>query len=225
MPDKDAGTPRVILLRHGLVPQHCPINGETEWTKTGQYTGKTDIPLTAHGEAQVLSTRQSLIGPGKLIDPAKLTHVYISPRSRAVRTYELTLGEADRVSLEGAGKVERTERLAEWGYGDYEGLLTGEIRNCRKVMGLDVGRKWDIWRDGCEGGEMPGEVEKRLDELIEEIRGLQKGSMHGETPADVFLVAHGHILRAFVKRWLGYPLELPLSIMFEPGGVAISITV
>lgn len=68
---------------------------------------------------------------------------------------------------------------------------------------------------------MPAEVAQRLDALIAEIRARQAPNMHGEAPADVVLVAHGHLLRAFTKRWLGYPMEFPLSMMLEPGGVGI----
>ena len=83
--------------------------------------------------------------------------MYISPRLRAQRTYELLFGD----SIKGSGakegeegeRVQTTEALAEWDYGLYEGLLTKEIRKARKEKGLDGEREWDIWRDGCEGGE------------------------------------------------------------------------
>ena len=65
------------------------------------------------------------------------------------------------------------------------------------------------------------EVTDRIDHLIEEIRALHKDNMHGESPCDVVLVAHGHLLRAFTKRWLGYPLAFPLSLMLEPGAVGV----
>jgi probable phosphoglycerate mutase len=65
-------------------------------------------------------------------------------------------------------------------------------------------------------------VTDRLDDLIKEIRSIQAGHMYGEHgAADVVLVAHGHLLRAFVKRWLGYPMEFQLSLMLEPGGIGI----
>lgn len=67
----------------------------------------------------------------------------------------------------------------------------------------------------------PGQVTDRLDSLIEKIKDLQRDSMHGEKPADVIVIAHGHCLRAFVKRWLKYPMEFPLSMMLEPGGIGI----
>ncbi|TKA66789.1 hypothetical protein B0A49_06156 [Cryomyces minteri] len=211
MPDKDAGTPRVFLVRHG----------ETEWSQNGRYTGKTDLPLTSKGVQQVLSTSKIVIGPQKLIDPASLAHVYISPRTRAQRTFDLLLGDAGKKELVDAGKVSTTEELAEWDYGAYEGLLTHQIRERRKEKGLDGKRAWDIWTDGCEDGESADEVSARLDTLIAKIHALQTPNMHGEAPSDVLLVAHGHLLRAFAKRWLTYPLSFPLSMMIEPGGVGI----
>ncbi|KAF2138270.1 uncharacterized protein K452DRAFT_234340 [Aplosporella prunicola CBS 121167] len=206
MSDKDAGTPRVYLARHG----------ETEWTKNGRYTGTTDLLLTPVGEAQVLASGRLLVGPAHLIDPSKLAHVFVSPRTRAQQTFDLLFGKGalqDRVTT--------TEGLAEWDYGAYEGLLTKEIRARRKDKGLDQERPWDIWRDGCEDGESAQQVTDRLDALIKQIREIQAPNMHGEKPADVVLVAHGHLLRAFTKRWLGYPMDFPLSMMMEPGGIGI----
>ncbi|KFH43918.1 Sedoheptulose 1,7-bisphosphatase-like protein [Hapsidospora chrysogenum ATCC 11550] len=132
MSDKDALTPRVFLIRHG----------ETEWAKSGRYTGTTDIELTPAGEAQVSSTASTLVGTGKLLDPARLTHIFVSPRKRAKKTLKLLMLSHPSTS---------TEDLAEWDYGDYEGLKAGEIRQLREKRGLDRERKWDIWRDGCEG--------------------------------------------------------------------------
>lgn len=126
-----------------------------------------------------------------------------------------------RDGLVQSGRVTTTEELAEWDYGDYEGLLTGEIRARRKNQGLDKEKAWDIWRDGCQGGESAQQVTDRLDNLIQKIYKLQEPYMHGEKPADVVLVAHGHLLRAFAKRWLKYSMEAPLSMMMEPGGIGI----
>lgn len=129
--------------------------GETEWTKNGRYTGKTDLELTAHGIQQVAGTAALLVGPGKLIDPALVNHIWVSPRKRARQTFQC-LFDADAsslgISIDG-DRVTVTEDIAEWDYGDYEGLLTDEIRLKRKERGLDKEKGWDIWRDGCEGGE------------------------------------------------------------------------
>lgn len=93
------------------------------------------------------------MGSGKLIDPSKFAHVFISPRHRAVQTLDILLGDAQKDALMKEGKVTITEDIAEWDYGDYEGFLTKEIRARRKEKGLDKEKPWDIWVDGCEGGE------------------------------------------------------------------------
>ena len=90
------------------------------------------------------------MGAGKLLDPLRLAHVFVSPRVRAVRTFELLLPPSSGVVAE---KVTYTEDIAEWNYGDYEGLKDQEIRLLRKQRSLDLERRWNIWSDGCEGGE------------------------------------------------------------------------
>ena len=142
MSDQNAGTPRVYLARHG----------ETEWTVTGQYTGVTDLDLTENGIRQVATSGQMLVGSGKLIDPSRLARIFISPLKRAQTTFRL-LFEGEDQSLSVEEIAETTDELTELNYGDYEGLVTKEIRQRRKEGGLDQERPWDIWRDGCEGGE------------------------------------------------------------------------
>ncbi|KAG9243354.1 histidine phosphatase superfamily [Calycina marina] len=209
MPDKDAGTPRVFLVRHG----------ETEWTISGRYTGRSDIPLTTNGEAQVSSSAAKLVGAGKIINPARIAQLFISPRTRARRTYELLFDEAAQKGLE--TKYEITEDIREWEYGTYEGLLTAQIRSGRKERGLDTERSWNIWLDGCENGETAAEVSERLDRIIKKIRKFQGPYMYGEKEVDVVLIAHGHILRAFAKRWIGFELGTALPMMLEPGAVGV----
>jgi broad specificity phosphatase PhoE len=85
------------------------------------------------------------VGPGKLLDPRHFKHIFVSPRKRAKQTFELLLGP-------NLSYIE-TEDIAEWDYGDYEGLKTHEIRLLRQERGHDKERKWDIWTDGCERGE------------------------------------------------------------------------
>lgn len=77
---------------------------------------------------------------------------FVSPRKRAQTTFQLLFGQGPQCCLDDS-KVDITEEIAEWGYGDYEGLRTSEIREKRRAKGLDGERLWDIWRDGCEGGE------------------------------------------------------------------------
>ncbi|KAE8445305.1 hypothetical protein EG329_013543 [Mollisiaceae sp. DMI_Dod_QoI] len=209
MPDKDAGTPRVLLFRHG----------ETEWTISGRYTGRSDIPLTRNGEEQVSSSAQVIVGAGKLIDPSKIAHLFISPRTRARRTYELLFDASTRNEFQ--DKAEVTEDIREWEYGLYEGLFTAQIRAARKERGLDQENPWNIWESGCEEGESPAEVSARLDRIIAKIREMQGPYMHGEKAVDVVLIGHGHILRAFTKRWLGFELNVKLPMMLEAGAVGV----
>lgn len=149
-------TPRVFIIRHG----------ETEWSLNGRHTGTSDIPLTPAGEARVRSTGLALVGADRLIVPQNLAHIYVSPRKRAQRTLELlglgcvatdapweAHGVVDEPSVEGKkvkAKIEVTEAVSEWDYGDYEGVTSKEIKERRK---RDGEAEWDIWRDGCPGGE------------------------------------------------------------------------
>ncbi|KAG9254125.1 histidine phosphatase superfamily [Emericellopsis atlantica] len=222
-------TPRVFLIRHG----------ETEWSLNGRHTGTSDIPLTANGEARIRATGQALVGHDRLIVPKQLAHIYVSPRKRAQRTFELlnlgipaeqlpwTLhGEqpSKRAELSNCGaRVEITEDIREWDYGDYEGVTSPDIRKIRAEQGLDEGkgRTWDIWTDGCPGGEMPDDVTARLDRLIEDLRTKYHGPcMNGDAPkGDVLIVAHGHILRAFAMRWANKTLQDGPAFLLEAGGV------
>lgn len=141
--------PRVFIIRHG----------ETEWTLSGRHTGVTDIPLTAAGESRIRSIGKALVGQDRLIVPANLAAVFVSPRKRARRTLELLLeegvgGKSGKELVEeweGKGLVETRDDIREWDYGEYEGKLKSEINEGREKKGLGGG--WNIWRDGCEGGE------------------------------------------------------------------------
>lgn len=147
-------TPRVFIIRHG----------ETEWSLDGRHTGVSDIPLTANGERRIRATGRALVGPDRLIVPRNLAHVYVSPRTRAQRTVELlNLGCAeplpwsgkhpedhDEVGARSEARIEVTENVREWDYGDYEGITSATIREERQKRGE---AEWDIWRDGCPGGE------------------------------------------------------------------------
>ncbi|KAL9001537.1 MAG: hypothetical protein Q9169_000112 [Polycauliona sp. 2 TL-2023] len=115
----------------------------------GRYTGITDLELTPAGVNQVMATGTRLVGPGKLIDPASIAHVWVSPRKRARQTCQLIFNGVDDIT----DKLTLTNDIAEWDYGDYEGLVADEIRARRKEKGLDRERDWSVWRDGCEGGE------------------------------------------------------------------------
>ncbi|KAJ4369211.1 Sedoheptulose 1,7-bisphosphatase [Neocucurbitaria cava] len=229
MPD-----PRVFIIRHG----------ETEWSLNGRHTGSTDIPLTANGEKRIRATGKALVGDDRLIVPGNLAHIYVSPRKRAQRTLELlNLGCRDRYPWHSSAtsseqqsspppdirtnaSVEITESIREWDYGAYEGRITSEIRSDRASRGLSA--DWDIWRDGCEAGESPADITRRLDALIADIRSKYHAGRFGKDagwkgkqgePNDVLIVAHGHILRAFAARWVGKQLEDNPSLILEAGGV------
>lgn len=130
---------RVYLIRHG----------ETEWSRSSQHTGLTDIPLTAHGENQA----QEL---GKRLRDILFARVFTSPRQRARRTCELA----------GFASVAETEPdLAEWNYGDYEGQRSVDILKGRP--------DWNLFRDGCPCGESPAQVSDRADRFIARLRVLE----------------------------------------------------
>ncbi|MDI1492485.1 MAG: hypothetical protein OHK93_003699 [Ramalina farinacea] len=177
MSDQNAGTPRVFIARHG----------ETEWTINGLCTGKSEIPLTANGRRQVQGTQDVLVGAGKLMDPAKFAHIFVSPRQRAQSTLDLLIG-SEKERLQQADKITTTEDIAEWDYGNYEGLHPNDIRAYRKEKGLDKDKSWDIWVDGCEGGESAEDVRIRLDRLIKEINTLQEPFLSNGGAGDVLLV-------------------------------------
>ncbi|KAB8255174.1 histidine phosphatase superfamily [Aspergillus pseudonomiae] len=212
--------PRCFIIRHG----------ETEWSLNGRHTGTTDLALTANGEKRVKATGKALVGNDRLIAPRKLVHVYVSPRARAQRTLELLeIGCRERLPWNEArrtedeepirteAKVEITEAVREWDYGDYEGLTSKQIREMRRENGEGP---WDIWRDGCPGGESPEDVVRRLDALIADIRKKFHGPCFDSESqqGDVLIVAHGHILRAFAMRWTGKPLT-ETALILEAGGV------
>lgn len=118
-------------------------------------------------------------------------------------------------------RVTVTDKIREWDYGDYEGITSAEIRQQRAAAGLPP---WDIWRDGCPGGESPDDIIARLDSLIAEIREKHHRPYAGRPldaqgcSGDVLVVAHGHILRAFAMRWTDKPLE-HTKLLMEAGGV------
>jgi probable phosphoglycerate mutase len=147
-------------------------HGETAWSLSGQHTGRTDIPLTAKGEDEA----RALI---PWLGQVQFARVFSSPRRRARRTCELA-GLGDRAELE--------PDLAEWDYGDYEGKLSSDIRARRP--------NWNIFRDGCPHGEMPGDISARADRLIARLY------MVGGNTA---LFSHGQFGVALAARWIGLP--------------------
>src|SRR5215210_3383608 len=162
-----------VLVRHG----------ETEWSRDGRHTGRTDIPLTDEGRRQAVRLDGAL-------DEWELGRVLASPLSRALDTCRLA-GLAERAEL--------SDSLLEWDYGEYEGLTTPQIRQLRPG--------WNLWRDGCPGGESAADVGARVDPLVSELRDA--------AGRDAAVFAHGHVLRVFAARWVEMPPEagarLPLA--------------
>jgi broad specificity phosphatase PhoE len=128
----------VYLIRHG----------ETEWSRTGQHTGRTDIPLTATGEEQARRLRGVLQG-------IRFALVLVSPMQRARRTCELA----------GLAPARVDDALHEWDYGEYEGLTSRQIHVQRPG--------WDVFADGGPGGESPAQVSARADGVLQQIRGVE----------------------------------------------------
>jgi probable phosphoglycerate mutase len=163
----EIGTGELCLVRHG----------ETEWSRSGRHTGRTDVPLTPFGEQQAAALRSLLA----YSPPALLL---TSPRRRAVRTAELA-GLADAVP------IETDPDLAEWDYGDYEGVSTPRIR--------ETDPDWTIWSGRTPNGETPEQVGARADRVLARIRdALEEGP--------VIAIGHGHMSRVLAARWLGLPV-------------------
>ena len=149
-------------------------HGETAWSLSGQHTGLTDLPLTERGQSNARRLGNQLRG-------RSFAHVFTSPLQRARRTCELA----------GFGAEAEVDRdLLEWNYGDYEGLRTAEIHAKRPG--------WELFRDGCPGGESAGDVGARADRMVDRVRAVQQ---------DVLSFSSGHFLRVLAARWLGLEPE------------------
>jgi len=145
-------------------------HGETAWTLSGQHTGLTDLLLTPNGEGNARRLGERLKGQ-------QFTKVFTSPLQRAMRTCELA-GFADVAETDSA--------LVEWNYGEYEGLRSAEILARRP--------DWDLFRDGCPGGESPAQIAERADSVCRRLRAVS---------GNVLLFSSGHFFRVLAARWLG----------------------
>ncbi len=163
-------------------------HGETAWSLSGQHTGETDIPLTAKGEDEARTLIPRLSGIG-------FTHVLTSPRQRARHTCELA-------SLKQAAIIE--QNLAEWNYGEYEGRRTQDI--------LKERGDWNIFDDGCPGGETPEQVAARADQLIVALRKLK---------GNVALFSHGHFSRVLATRWINLPITSGYHFLISTASISI----
>ena len=145
-------------------------HGETAWSLSGQHTGRTDLPLTERGESRARALGARLHG-------SAFAMVLTSPSRRAIRTSELAgFGTAAAVEPD----------IAEWDYGRYEGRRTADI--------LAENPGWQLFRDGCPGGELPSAIGARADRVVARLRAIG---------GDVLLFSSGHILRVLTARWLG----------------------
>ncbi|HVB93738.1 MAG TPA: histidine phosphatase family protein [Acidimicrobiales bacterium] len=169
---------RCFLVRHG----------ETEWSLGRRHTGRTDLPLLPEGTVQAEALRP------RLADLA-VSRVLTSPLQRARETSRLA-GLGDRAEVD--------PDLAEWDYGDFEGLTTAEI--------LDQTPGWDLFTHGAPGGETAEEVGTRADRVIERVRAAD---------GDVLCFAHGHLLRVLAARWLGLHPELGRCFSLDPASISI----
>jgi len=162
-------------------------HGETAWSISGQHTGLTDLPLTKRGEFNACNLGERLKG-------MTFANVFASPLQRATRTCELA-------GFEIQAEVDRG--LLEWDYGKYEGRRTVDIHKERP--------DWQLFRDGCPGGESPDEVGARADRVISRVRPID---------GDVLLFSSGHFLRVMAARWLG--LEPAAGRFFLLGTASLS---
>ena len=205
--------PRVIFVRHG----------QTEWSKSGQHTSVTDLELTAFGEMQMRKTGECLIGPSatNMIRPQNITKIFSSPRRRAKHTTELLL-ESVPSEIRDKIPIEYDDDIREWDYGKYEGKKPAEIRQSRLERGLDTcDRPWLIWRDGCEDGENYRQVTERVDRFINKVKLIHTKALEDCVPSDIIVVAHGHILRCLVARWVEREIDHDPKLMLDAGGVGV----
>lgn len=164
-------------------------HGQTEWSRSGQHTSFTDLDLTPDGEEQARSLR------GRL-DPAEFGLVLTSPRLRARRTAELA----------GFTNAEVSEDLAEWNYGEYEGMTSRQIRS-------EYHPGWRLWFNGCPGGESAEHIRMRLTRVVHRVResGVDKAICFG----------HGHASRVLALCWLDFPMIFGQGFPLEVASISI----
>jgi broad specificity phosphatase PhoE len=163
-------------------------HGETAWSLTGQHTGLTDLPLTAVGENNARKLRSALSG-------LTFARVFSSPLRRAWRTCELAGFRARAAIL---------HDLVEWDYGEYEGRRTGDIHAERP--------DWQLFRDGCPGGESPAQVAARADRVVDLVRSVS---------GNVLLFSSGHFLRMLAARWADIDTFGARSLMLSTASLSV----
>jgi len=174
--------------KSGTLRLYLIRHGETGWSRSGRHTGRTDIPLTPSGEDEAREL-------GKHLRDISFAQVLTSPLRRAVQT----------CSLAGLDKNPEIEPdLAEWDYGDYEGQRSVDI--------LEARPDWNVYRDGCPGGETPAQVSARADRLISRLLKLD---------GNIALFAHGQFGSVLAARWIG--LAVAEAEHFMLGTASLSI--
>jgi probable phosphoglycerate mutase len=163
-------------------------HGETEWSISGQHTGSTDIALTPEGQLQAVAI-------GKLLAGRRFDHVFASPMLRARETGRLA-GFGDRIRVH--------EGLLEVDYGEFEGMTTGQIWKTHPG--------WELFRDGCPGGETPEQMAKRVDGVIDELR---------ELGGNILLFGHGHCFRSVAARFLDLSIRFATNLRLDAGTISI----
>lgn len=162
-------------------------HGETAWSLTGQHTGVTDVPLTEQGEHNACRLGKRLAG-------LSFAKVFTSPLRRASQTCQLA----------GFGiTAEADGNLVEWNYGEYEGRKTAEIHAGRP--------DWQLFRDGCPGGESPAQVGTRADDVISRVREIE---------GDVLIFSSGHFLRVLAARWLDVEPAVGKFLVLSTGSLS-----
>lgn len=170
---------RLVLVRHG----------ETDWSRTGRHTGSSDIALTEHGERQAQGLTRQLAS-------RTFARVLVSPRQRAWRTAELA----------GMSGFSIDEDLAEWNYGEYEGLTRDQIRKHDP--------QWTVWTGTTPGGETAQQVSARAERVLQRV--------NLDLPAgDVLVVSHGHFGRVLATTWLQFPLTAAAALHLDPAAVCV----
>ena len=163
-------------------------HGETEWSASGRHTGSTDIDLTDEGREAAKRLAPTLSG-----HPYAL--VLTSPLSRA----------HDTCTLSGLGaRAVVSNDLREWDYGAYEGITTDEIRASAP--------EWNVFTDGCPGGESPDQVAARADRVVAQARAAN---------GDTIAFSHGHLLRLLAARWVGLPPQAGAHLALATASISV----
>jgi len=163
-------------------------HGETAWSITGQHTGRTDLALTSRGEEEARALSPKLLS-------LRFDHVFSSPLRRALRTCELA-GFAGLATLD--------RNLTEWDYGDYEGQTLAQIHRERP--------DWELFRDGCPGGESVLQITERADRVVSRVRTLK---------GNVLIFSSGHMLRVLAARWIDASAALGRRLVLDPACLCV----